>query len=135
MAVAEVAVAGLVGVAGPGGSALVAEVVVDLLPGDDDYFFLAGVAGEEALVDEGGEGGVLVGIGGGDLGGEHLGLGPEAGGVGAVPGVDGGLVVEGVVGGLLAAGGEEEGGGEEGGDAEGLVEGGGVCGQEIHHFG
>ena len=105
MAVSEVAVAGLVGVGGPGGATLIAEVVVDLLFGNDDDFFLTGVAGEKALVDEGGEGGVLIGIGGGYLGGEFLRLGPEAGGVLGVPGVDCGCVVEGVVSGFLAAGG------------------------------
>lgn len=134
MAVAEVPVAGLVGVGGPGGSALIAEVVVDLLLGDDDDLFLTGVAGEKALVDECGEGGVLIRIGSGYLRGKHLRLRPEARGVRGVPGVDGGLVIDGIVGGFLAAGGEQESGGGEGCRAEGLVKLGVGGGQEIHHF-
>ncbi len=72
MAVAEVTVAGLVGVGGPVAAALVAEVVVDLLLGDDDDFFLAGGANQQALVDEGREGRSFVAIRGGDLGRELL---------------------------------------------------------------
>ena len=124
MAVAEVAVTGLDGVGGPGAAALVAEIVVDFLLGDDDDFFLTGGASEEALVDEGSVWSGLVVVGGGYLGGELVGVRPEAGGVRGVPRVDGGFVVDGVVGGVLAASGWKERAGEEGGGAKCLVEGG-----------
>src|ERR1700678_3892506 len=98
MSVAEVAVAGLIRIGGPGAAALIAEVVVDLLLGDDEDFFLSGGAGEKALIDEGGVGSGLVVVGGGYLGGEFVGVRPETGGMRGLPGVDGGFVVDGVVG-------------------------------------
>ncbi len=53
MAVTEVAVARLVDVGGPGGAALVGEVVViDLLAGDDELFLFSGGADEKTLIDE-----------------------------------------------------------------------------------
>ena len=48
-----------------------------------------------------------------------------------VPGVDRGLVVDGVVGGLLAAGGEKKRGGDDGGGAHCLVKRGGHHGQKV----
>ena len=134
MTVAEVPVAGLVWIGCPGGATLIAEVVVDLLLGDDDDFFLTGAAGEEALVDECGVGGILVAVRGGYLRGKHLRTRPEAGGVRRIPGVDRGLVVEGVVGSFLTSGDEQERGGDECGGAKCLVNRGGAGRQEIHHF-
>jgi len=128
VAVAEVSVAGLRGVGGPGGAAFVGEiVVVDLLAGDDELFLFGGGADEEALIDEGVVAGGLAVVRGVGLDGEFYGVGPEAGGVGAVVGVDGAGEVEGVVGFFVAAGGEGEGSAAEGGCAEGGADRTGHC--------
>jgi len=125
MAVAEVSVAGLVGVGGPGGAAFVGDVVVvDLLAGDDHDLLFNGGADEEALVDESVVAGGLAGFRGVGLDGEFDGVGPETGGVGAVVGVDCAGEVDGVVGFLVAATGEEDGCAAEGGCSD--------CGADLH---
>src|SRR5947209_1141744 len=80
MSVAEVAIAGLVGVGGPGVVAFLREIVVVLLLGDNDDLLLRRGAGEKALIDESVVALGLGVVGGGGLDGEFLGLGPEAGG-------------------------------------------------------
>ena len=123
MTVAEVSVAGLSGIGGPSGAAFIGEVVViNLLAGNNELLLFCSGADEEALIDESVVAGCLASVGGVRLDWELDWVGPEAGRMRTVVGIDGAGEIEGVVGFLVAAGGEESCCAAEGGGAEGSAD-------------